>query len=323
MKLPREEHAKAVNSNGSFKGENKIRECGNAVACLESYTIFKFIKKQELKERQGKMKKKDFETGNGITQSKIRIPQSAIRMPFTLVELLVVIAIIAILAAMLLPALKNAKDVAKRIVCLGNLRQNAQIFNSYSSDFDGWLGPYTVSYQLPSLIGGTWAWAFNRTSWIYDYYPGTSYKNLLLCSGTRQIGSTGNFSVNIDANQCTTSYNFFTGVADNPTPAANYFYGWSPVVASTQASPKAPCPRIQFAGRTVTDPAFNVTRYVAEPSVLPMALDINNPATGITGTTTTKYYNNHTRGQNTVYIDGHGIFLNNKEIISRYGNIYW
>jgi hypothetical protein len=152
----------------------------------------------------------------------------------------------------------------------------------------------------------------------------TSYKNLLLCSGTRQVGSTGNFSVNIDANQCTTSYNFFTGVADNPTPAANYFYGWSPVVASTQASPKAPCPRIQFAGRTVTDPAFNVTRYVADPSVQPMAMDINEPVSGISGTTTTKYYNNHTRGQNTVYVDGHGTFLNNKEIISRYrGMIYW
>jgi hypothetical protein len=39
MKLPREEHAKAVNSNGSFKVENKVRECGNAEACLESNTI--------------------------------------------------------------------------------------------------------------------------------------------------------------------------------------------------------------------------------------------------------------------------------------------
>jgi len=76
---------------------------------------------------------------------------------FTLIELLVVIAIIALLLAILMPALQRVKKQAKAVLCLSNLKQWGTIFAMYTDDNNGFFPRRTDS-------GGRWI------NVLYDYY---------------------------------------------------------------------------------------------------------------------------------------------------------
>jgi len=127
---------------------------------------------------------------------------------FTLIELLVVIAIIAILAAMLLPALARAKESGRRIACLNNLRQLSLAAQMYVSDSQGFFPPRSNTDRWPDKL--------------FDSY-GRNLKLLLCTTEIKDPASNGSSTSNNVADAAPRSYfingwnDYFVGVTNTGT----------------------------------------------------------------------------------------------------------
>ena len=100
---------------------------------------------------------------------------------FTLIELLVVIAIVSLLAALLVPSLSKAKDVARTTVCANNLRQIGMATFVYVDDYDSYL-------PAADSVGANWPYS---PGWMFVLKPYLG-NNPYLCapvSGTVGLGS--------------------------------------------------------------------------------------------------------------------------------------